>query len=61
MTHTNENPLGGTEVENTKNYIVNIAEKISANVAGERVAMTAETPANYDANDYLLDHGVGAL
>jgi KaiC/GvpD/RAD55 family RecA-like ATPase len=37
------------------------AEKIAAAVAGLVVAMPEETPANYDANDLMQEHGTEAL
>lgn len=37
------------------------AEKIAAAVAGQFVEMPTDKPSNYDANDYLLEHGTGAL
>lgn len=37
------------------------AAKIAAAVAGEWVAMPTDKPGNYDANDYALEFGTGAL
>ncbi|MFZ2300753.1 MAG: AAA family ATPase [Gallionella sp.] len=37
------------------------AADIAAAVAGLMVEMPADKPGNYDANDYLLEHGTGAL
>ena len=37
------------------------AEKIAAAVAGQWVAMPADKPGNYDANDYAADYGSEAL
>jgi len=37
------------------------AEKIAAAVAGQSVAMPADKPGNYDANDYALEFGTSAL
>lgn len=37
------------------------AAKIAASVAGMTVTMPTDKPGNYDANDYLLEHGTGAL
>lgn len=37
------------------------AEKIAAAVAGQWIAMPADKPGNYDANDYAAEHGSEAL
>lgn len=37
------------------------AEKIAADVVGQWVAMPADKPANYDANDYAAEYGSEAL
>ena len=37
------------------------AAQIAGDVAGQWVAMPADKPSNYDCNDYLLEHGTGAL
>lgn len=37
------------------------AAKIAADVSGQWIAMPADKPANYDANDYALEFGTGAL
>ena len=37
------------------------AEKIAADVSGQSVAMPADKPVNYDANDYLLETDPAAL
>lgn len=37
------------------------AAKIAADVAGLMVEMPTDKPGNYDTNDYLLEHGTGAL
>ena len=37
------------------------AQKIAAAVTGQSVAMPADKPSNYDANDYALEFGAGAL
>jgi len=37
------------------------AEKIAAAVSGQWVAMPADKPGNYDANDYAAEHGSEAL
>lgn len=37
------------------------AAKISVDIAGQWIAMPSHKPSNYDANDYLLEHGTAAL
>jgi hypothetical protein len=37
------------------------AAKIAADVSGQWIAMPADKPGNYDANDYALEFGTGAL
>jgi putative DNA primase/helicase len=37
------------------------AAKIAADVSGQWVAMPDDKPSNYDANDYILEHGTDAL
>ncbi len=72
----NENAPAGTEAGKPKHYTANLAEnfdlrkelkralfpkKTAADVAGDRVAMSADTPANNDANDLMQEAGVRAL
>lgn len=37
------------------------AAKIAADVSGQWIAMPADKPSNYDANDYAQEYGTGAL
>ena len=37
------------------------AEKIASDVSGQWIAMPTDKPSNYDANDYALEFGTGAL
>ncbi|MDO9011202.1 MAG: AAA family ATPase [Gallionella sp.] len=37
------------------------AAKIAADVSGQWIAMPADKPGNYDANDYAIEFGTGAL